>query len=330
MSYSALISAVVGEGTADAQGKGLFINNHANDQADALKAAAGRITKKSVGSVPKPALYTPVDFNAEQWNAIMRDRDSLGAITSLTNKTNDNIANEDIHQANRLIPGYSSSMTRLGASANDLIQGRLPDDVLQSIVADRAGKSSGVNIPGLAGPATLKDLGLSSLDALNTGTGLLGKMTQMAESISPSSERVNPQTFFQTPQQNIENETRQNELLQQSQQNANNLAAAPDPVAAARLHLQLGQALTPNTSGAAVGQGIAQGGQGIAAILGRMGGQQGGGGAASFSSGDGMNNAGFYTSPGALNSAFSTPGYTPVYGTSPQGYYFQGYNPVTA
>lgn len=225
----------------------------------AQKAQQAAVDGANFGRIPEAALYEPVDFNNEQLKAIFANEAALPAIQNLLRKNNGIITADALKRANKLIPGYSASMRQMGLNANDLISGRLPSDVIEKVVGDRAQVSSGVNIPGLAGPATLKDLGLTSLDAINQGTGMLGKMVSMAETISPRASYMTPQSSMISPGERIRLTMEQNALIQQSEQNKNNLEAGVPPGEMARLGLQLSQPPVQDVNWAQLGGSVAQG-----------------------------------------------------------------------
>lgn len=194
------------------------------------------------GSVPEGFPYEAVDFNREQLNAIMANRNALPDIQRLTSSTNNFITADALRRAQKLIPNYSASLAQLGANTGDLLSGRLPFDDVMDIMSDRSELSGGLGIPGTAGPATLKDLGISRLDAMGKGAGLLGEMVNIAETISPRSSYMRPQDSFINPLDRIRATMEQNVLKQQSGQNILNLGATADPNDIARAQIGIGNA----------------------------------------------------------------------------------------
>lgn len=188
---------------------------------------------------PKAAPYEPIDFGEHQIDTIMGNYDALPYIEGLTKKTNNLITDESMRRAKRLIPGYKSSMKTLGNATGSLLNGQIPYEDALGIVSDRAELANGLGIPGTSTNATLKDLGISRLGALNQGAGLLGNMVSMAEQISPRGGYANPQSMMLQPSQTLPLAMQQAQLEQQSGQNVNNLGAlaasdltpGPNPVA---------------------------------------------------------------------------------------------------
>lgn len=237
----------------------VYSTEQAKSDAEAQRQQAmGQLEGNPLGEVPEPALYEPVDFNASQLAAITGNRDALPFIRELLSQSNNFVTKDALRRADKLIPNYSKSMATLGDSTLDLLGGRLPFDDILDIVSDRAEVGGGLNIPGVSSGATLKDLGISRLDALGKGAGLLGQMVSLAETISPRSTYGKPSDFFMSPTDRIRLEMEQNILKQQSQQNANNLAAAADPNQVAQVQLGLGQALTPPPMGPDYGSAAGQ------------------------------------------------------------------------
>lgn len=221
---------------------------------DSSKKALSELKRINLGDVPDAAMYDPVDFDRAQIEAIMANRDALPDIQQVMAGANTAISNDAIRRAIKLIPGYMQSMRTMGSNTNELINGRLPFEDVMDIVGDRGAMTGALGIPGTGGAATLKDLGISRMDAMKTGSGMLGDMIGMAETISPRGSYVTPQSMMVSPMDRIRNEMEQNGLVQQSNQNFNNLAAQADPNDLAIAQLLTGQSLLGNVGGG--GRGI--------------------------------------------------------------------------
>lgn len=313
MSYAMIAGTVISAATT-----AYSVNQQKKAQKKAQQAA-GQLP----ASAPQAAEYKPVELNQEQINAITANRDALPYIRQLMSRSNNFLTADALRRARKLIPNYDLSMRNLGAAAGALTGGQLPLDELEKIIGSRAENSSGINIPGLAGPATLKDLGLSSLDAINQGSGLLGKMVSMAETISPRGGYMKPQDMMLSPQERIRLEMEQRGLVQQSDQNAYNLEATASPQAMANLRMASGEGANAASMAAQLGQ-MANSAVGSVnqwgTNTGRWGAHTG------FDATTGM-----YRNLGAANAVYNTaPGYTPVYGTQGGQIYFQYYKPVAA
>lgn len=273
------------------------------------KKALGTAANANWGEKPKAAEYKPVDFNQEQLNSIYQNLTSLGKGNGdLMRQSNEYIDTDAMKRAGRFIPGYRQNIKTLGHATGDLVSGRLPYDDVLNIVGDRANLTGAMGIPGTDGPATMRDLGLSRLDAIKTGSGLMQNMVQMAETINPMSRRMRPQDNMVSPLDRIRLTMEQNQLIQQSDQNRNNIEAGISPSQQARNQIQLAQAGSAGADTAAIGSAIG----GIVSSV-------GGGLGKSSAGGNGMDSQGFYTSPSSAYSAYSSPGYAPTIMRNPNG-----------
>lgn len=256
----------------------------------AAKQRSKRATERAVdqldiGDKPKAAEYKPVDFSGEQLATIQQNIHNLNAANDLSKWTNADITQNDITRASTLIPGYKQLMQQLGADAAPLLKGELPYEDVLGIVGNRANQVGGINIAGTAGPATARDLGISRLDAINQGKGLMQSMVQTAEQVSPVGRQVTPAQSFVSPLDRIRLAMEQNQTIQQSDQNKYNIEASVSPTQYAQQILGLGLAgQDTRTNWENV---VATGLGGITSGLGGMGG--GGGGAPAAGGGGGGN-----------------------------------------
>jgi len=234
------------------------------------------IKKLNLGEKPKAAEYVPVHFGQEQLKTIQQNIRNLTAANNLSDWTNQYITQNDLNRARKTIPGYGAMMQQLGADAAPLLRGELPYDDVLGIVGNRTGQVGGINIPGTAGPATARDLGLSRLDAINTGSGLLQSMVRNAQNISPVERQQTPNQSFISPIDRIRLAMSQNETIQQSDQNRNNIEASVSPTDYAKsiLSLGLGAGGLGGGGGGNIGGSVA----GAGSALGKLGGALGGGG----------------------------------------------------
>lgn len=168
-----------------------------------------------------------------------------------------------------MIPNYDENMRLEGMATNSLLNGNLPYDDVLDIVAKRGEAGNAMGIPGGSAPATLRDLGLSRLDAIKTGAGLMKGMVDIADQINPVGRQMLPQSMFLNPMDRINAAMQQNQVIQQSDQNKFNIEAAPTPSEALRAQVALsGQLNGGGGQGAAVG-GYAQALQGLISGLGQ-------------------------------------------------------------
>lgn len=224
---------------------------------------------KQLDTKPKAAEYQPVDFTQAQRGAILGNRSNLDAIQGLLGDSNSMTALLDRQRANRLIPGFNQILKSEAGATGSLLNGQLPYDDVLGVVSDRNSLAGSLGTPGAAGNATLKDLGLSRLDAIKTGGGLFKDMVGIAQSVSPIERYGKPTDFFVSPEQRIQDTMNQNQLIQQSTQSKYNLDAAPTTGQQIQLAALLG------SSGPLTPQPIAQPDYGKYALQAIMGLQQG-------------------------------------------------------
>lgn len=197
------------------------------------------------GQVPQAALYEPVDYGDMQAETLLDNYQNLDASNWLTNKANRYLSAQDMRRAERFIPGFKGLMATQSANVNDLLNGRLPYDDVLSIQGNANSLASATGTPGTGGPGSLRDLGLSQLGGIQTGQGLLQGMVGIAEQVSPIARYSRPSDFFLYPSQTIPWEIEQQQLIQQSQQNAYNLEAGVSPTQMAQNAAALSGASNP-------------------------------------------------------------------------------------
>ena len=259
MAYGALIGAAVGgalnyfggRAQSDAAGEA------ASAQIDNLKKAAKALNKDfdniiefvrgNTGDVAgrkvQPAQYDPISIRESQQTAIGSNSSNLADILGLVGQTNQATIQNDLQRVNQLFPDFQQTLGNLSSSAASLSAGQLPFDRIQDIVSGRQTSAGNLGIPGGAGPASLRDLGLSSLDATNQGQSLFQSILQAADQfVSPVSRQTAAPQFFVSPQESTNLDLQQAQLGQQSEQNFNNLKAQPDPGQNLLLQLMLQQA----------------------------------------------------------------------------------------
>lgn len=238
-------------------------------QNKAAKAASGANANGiNLGSKPKAAEYKPVNFTKEQLRTVWGNQEALNNIIPLVARTNASIDTDTLKRAQKMIPNYEQNMRLEGMATNSLLNGNLPYDDVLDIVAKRGEAGNAMGIPGGSAPATLRDLGLSRLDAMKTGAGLMKGMVDIAETINPVGRRMLPQSMMLSPMDRIRAAMEQNQIIQQSDQNRNNIEAGVSPTEAANAQLALNGRLNGGGGGQDIG-GYAQALQGLIGGLGQ-------------------------------------------------------------
>ncbi len=260
------------------------------------------------GTKVTPAEYNPVDITASQRSSVSGNLQNLDLINQLVSSSNRATTANDIERILNFDSRALSTMDNLSSQANAWASGRLPQDAIEDIISNASSRSAAYGTPGGGAPATFRDLGMNSMDAVNRGASLFSQIMQQAESISPVSRQIAAPQFFITPQQGLQTDLQQALLDQQSRQNANNLNAAPDPALnlMAQPRLQAANNRASLTAGAAsmvqpnmtpyasiygqIGNSI---GQALTGIFGGGGSSFGGGFDSGFGSSGGFNPAAY-------------------------------------
>lgn len=273
---------------------------------------------------PEAFLYHPIDITQSQLDTISGNIKAFPSALELTNMVNPSIWKNDLNRIRSLMPGYDNSRDMYLGATNRLLAGQLPFQDVEDIVSNRSGVSGSLGTPGGGRNATLRDLGLSRMDAINQGGSMFQQFIQMAEAISPVSSQMRPQQMMFTPQERLQADILQRSLEQQGMASAAMAEAMPDPaqnaIANANIGLnmaKLGGAYQPTS-----GMGMQALGQGISAASGMFGsimGMYGNRGTASFNGGyAGMG------SGGSLNFAPNSVGASPFNTQTGGGYYGGG------
>lgn len=258
------------------------------------------------GGRVQAAMYENVNLTDSLRNTVGANQANLDAINNLVGQTNRATLQNDFSRANAFSPDILNSLQSLAGNAAMLSSGQLPQDAISQLISSRSSQAGASGIPGGSSPATLKDLGLSSLDAMNQGASLFQQVLQGAESISPISRQMSSAQFQFDPNTGLQTDLSQALLQQQSQQNYFNLAAAPDPAKQMQAQLQIQMANNAASTRAGIA-GLQQSpvmpyaqiygqigtalGNGLGSLFGG-----GGGGGGGFSSGFGSFNGGAYNS----------------------------------
>ena len=131
-------------------------------------------------------------------------------------------------------PNFRDTVRTIGSSANDLAHGRLPTDVFQNVVGNTVGGANMLGTPGGAFPAVLKDLGLTTLDAMDRGQQSAQSLyTNLATSVSPTPNFLGANSLLPFTSLNADQRVTQELAVTRARQAAQIIAAEPDPAARA-------------------------------------------------------------------------------------------------
>jgi hypothetical protein len=190
------------------------------------------------GAKPAVAPYTPTIFSDEQLKALTENLAAMPKISALGTQYYDYMSGA----MERAIPGFADILkeggtltAKMESVAGQELAGQIPQDVVDQVQRSSAYQSllSGTSGSQMASANLARNLGLTSLDLIGAGANLQGQAGNAAQQWSGLAARniMNPAAFFISPQEQAA-QTMQNNLYRQAtQQLANNLAAAPSPVA---------------------------------------------------------------------------------------------------
>lgn len=191
------------------------------------------------GSKPDVAPFQNVDLGQEQLSSVL---DNLKAFQSGDiSKLGSMYQNYMTGLFNNLIPNFSSMLKAGGAAtgteisdAQSELEGNLPAGVAAAVQRASAQQNLGSGLLGspMGGANAARNLGLTSLDMINRGAGLLGEAGNAAQRWAGIAQgtMLPANNFLVTPQEQFQ-ATTQNRLIQrQVQQEKMNVAAAPNPI----------------------------------------------------------------------------------------------------
>ena len=189
----------------------------------------------SKGSKPKVPAFKPIDFEAEQKQAIQQNIAALQPATELAQKTTAAEQSQLESQLRRAIPGYDQLVKQAGANIGSALRGEISPEVSAQVQRSTAGRalSGGFGAgSGFGRALTARDLGLTGMQIQNQGLAQAQNFIQQQRSFGMV-QPFSVSSMFITPSQRI------NALAQQNQQQYNRdlqaaqVAAMPDPTMAA-------------------------------------------------------------------------------------------------
>lgn len=214
---------------------------------------------------PEAFLYEPVDISQSQLDTIQGNMNALPGAIQLMDRVNPEIWRNDLSRIRQFMPGFDEARNTYIGNTQALLRGQLPFQDVEDIVSNRSSLSASLGTPGGSRNATLRDLGLSRLDAMNQGGSMFQNFIQMAEAISPNAKQMRPQDSFFTPNERLQADILQRSLEQQGRASAAQAEAMPNPAQNALMNAEIGVRMAglgagyqPSQSGNILGAGIAQ------------------------------------------------------------------------
>jgi len=162
-----------------------------------------------------------IDLGESVRNAAQANIGNLGINQDFAQRANTSITDEAIRRASQFDPNFRENVRGLSAQARSLINGEIPEDVLQQITRNRAQLNAGQGVPGSQRQATARDLGLTSLGLQQQGASLFTQINAIRDSVDPISRQIGLNQLQISPQAQIEADL------------ANNISrSSADPIAA--------------------------------------------------------------------------------------------------
>ena len=188
------------------------------------------------GSKPETIPYTPTDLGASELQAIMDNIDAWPQIENLGGLFENYMLNafdtSGFDLGSILRQGGMETQTEL-SQADPLLHGKIPQDVIDQIQRSSAFTNllSGSSGSPMGEANTARNLGLTSLDLINQGAGLVSSAGQSARTFGglASGLIMSPSGMMVTPQQQAALTMQNNLYNQATKQLQANIAAAPDP-----------------------------------------------------------------------------------------------------
>lgn len=187
----------------------------------------------------KPEGIDPISVNEGLSRNVSQIRNQgLPSALEFTSDINQQFSDEtlqlNLERVTDLVPNFRTQTGQINAVTEDLLFGRLPFDDVLDIVSDRQSLAATLGTPGGQTSATLKDLGISRLDATQQGLNMFSQFQQTLQTaVSPTpqfarGDEVLPFTSL-TGAQRVQAELATTEALQKAEL----IRSMADPAAAA-------------------------------------------------------------------------------------------------
>lgn len=159
-----------------------------------------------------------------QMQAILGNLGAFGDLANLSGQTNQFNQGQVLEQLRRAVPGYDEINAQQSQNILNMLNGRLPPEVLRALQEQSAsyGVSSGTLGSGFQANQGLRNLGLNAMDYMNQGAQLANQTLANRSSIG-TTPILNPAASYVTP-----GEQTQRNLYESL------VAAAPEPTARGR------------------------------------------------------------------------------------------------
>jgi hypothetical protein len=189
----------------------------------------------SKGSKPKIPELKPIDFAAEQKQAIQQNLAALEPATELAKKTTAAEQSQLEAQLRRAIPGYDQLVKQAGANIGAALRGEISPEVSAQVQRSTAGRAltGGFGAgSGFGRALTARDLGLTGMQLQNQGLAQAQNFIQQQRAFGMT-QPFSVSSMFITPSQRIGAMQQQQQAQYGRDLQAAQVAAMPDPTMAA-------------------------------------------------------------------------------------------------
>ena len=189
----------------------------------------------SKGSKPKVPAFKPINFEAEQKQAIQQNIAALQPATELAQKTTAAEQSQLESQLRRAIPGYDQLVSQAGANIGAALRGEISPEVSAQVQRSTAGRalSGGFGAgSGFGRSLSARDLGITSMQLQNQGLAQAQNFIQQQRTFGMA-QPFSISSMFITPSQRINALSQQNQQQYNRDLQAAQVAAMPDPTMAA-------------------------------------------------------------------------------------------------
>jgi len=187
------------------------------------------------GKKPKVPELKPIDFAAEQKQAIQQNIASLESATDLATKTTAAEQSQLEAQLRRAIPGYDQLIQQAGKNIGSALRGEVSQDVASQLQRSSAGRalSGGYGAgSGVGRNLAARDFGLTSMQIQNQGLAQAQNFIQQQRTFGMA-QPFSVSSMFITPSQRIGALQEQQSRMYGRDLTAAQVAAAPSPMAQA-------------------------------------------------------------------------------------------------
>lgn len=189
----------------------------------------------SKGSKPKIPELKPIDFAAEQRQAIQQNIASLEPATELAQKTTAAEQSQLEAQLRRAIPGYDQLVQQAGKNIGAALRGEISPEVSAQVQRSTAGRAltGGFGAgSGFGRALTARDLGLTGMQLQNQGLAQAQNFIQQ-QRVFGMTQPFSVSSMFITPAQRVGVMQQQQQAMYNRNLQAAQVAAMPDPTMAA-------------------------------------------------------------------------------------------------